>query len=89
MVIRLENGVFHTKFRITHRIIRLRKKKYKNNNLFLEIYLLEYEGFNIYIRIDYDKKLDVYKLNWYDLESIQDKNIEKDMGSEYINRKTH
>ena len=68
--------------------IRLIKKKYKNNNLFLEIYLLDYEGFNIYIRIDYDKKLDVYKLNWYDLESIQDKNIEKYMGSEYINRKT-
>lgn len=67
--------------------IRLIRKKYKNKNLFLELYLLDYEGFSIYIRIDYDKKLDVYKLNWYDLEAIQDKNIEKYMGSEYISRK--
>ena len=68
--------------------INIIRKKYKKSNLFLEIFLLNYETFNIYIRIEYIKKLKVYKLNWFDLEVVNTKKIEKYMGSEYINNET-
>lgn len=63
------------------------RKKLKKNNLFLEILLLNYEKFNIYIRIDYIKKLGVYKISWFDLEFFDFNKIEKYMGCEYINGK--
>ena len=62
------------------------KKHLKKSKLLLEIYLLNYETYNIYIRIDYLKKLDVYKISWFDLEIINN-NIEKYIGSEYISKK--
>ena len=43
---------------------------FKKDLCFLELSLINYEGFNIYIRIDYVKKLNVYKLRWYDLDII-------------------
>jgi len=63
------------------------QKYFKKSNLLLEIYLLNYETYNLYIRIDYLKKLNVYKISWFDLE-ITDNKIEKYMGNEYISRKT-
>lgn len=64
------------------------KKCFKKTKLFLEIYLLNYETFNIYIRIDYIKKLKVYKLSWFNLEVLNTNKIERYMGSEYINSGT-
>lgn len=63
------------------------KKYLKKQELFLEIYLLNYETYNIYIRIDYIKKLNIFKLSWFDLEVIKDNNIEKYMNVGYISRK--
>lgn len=63
------------------------KKYLRKQELLLEIYLLNYETYNLYIRLDYIKRLNVYKLSWFDLELINN-NIEKYMSSEYINTKT-
>lgn len=62
------------------------KKYFKKTNLLLEIYLLNYETFNLYIRIDYIKKLNTYKLSWIDLEIIKNNNIEKYISSVYIDK---
>lgn len=64
------------------------RKYFKKSNLLFELYLLNYETYNIYIRIDYIKKLNSYKISWFDLESIKDNKIEKYLGREYINVKT-
>lgn len=64
------------------------RKYFKKNNLFLEILLLNYETFNIYIRIDYMKKIGGYKISWFDLEFFDINKIEKYMGSEYVSSKT-
>lgn len=64
------------------------RKYFKKSNLILEIFLLDYETFNIYIRIDYIKKLNIYKLRWFNLEVLDLNKIEKYMGSEYINSNT-
>jgi len=64
------------------------KKHFNNKNLFLEIYFLNYEGINLYIRIDYIRKLKVYKVNWFNLNVLNLKKIERYMGSEYINSET-
>jgi len=60
----------------------------EKDKLFLEICLLNYESFDLYIRVDYIKKLDIYKLSWFNLEVIDLRKIERYMGSEYINSNT-
>ena len=60
------------------------KKYFKNKKLFMDIYLQNYEGFNIYIRIDYIKKLDCYRLSWFDLALTDTKNIEKTLNTEFF-----
>jgi len=67
--------------------INIIRNYFKKTNLFLEICLLNYETYNIYIRIDYYKKLNIYKLSWFDLDIIKYDNIQKYMGSEYISGK--
>ena len=68
--------------------IKIINKYFKKTNIFLEIYLLNYETFNLYIRIDYMKKLDVYKLSWIDLDAVKKNNVGKYISSEYISKST-
>jgi len=48
------------------------------------MYLENYEGYYIYIRIDYYKKFKGYRLTWFDLEYIDINNIDKYISSECI-----
>ena len=50
--------------------------------------MVDYESFDLYIRIDYIKKLNIYKLSWFNLEVLDLNKIERYMGSEYINSNT-
>ena len=60
------------------------KKCYKNTNMIVEILLENYHHHNnIYIRLDYYKKIKGYRLSWIDLNSI-DKDIESCISYEYI-----
>lgn len=52
----------------------------KNHELVMSIYLANYNGNNIYIRLDYVPKLSVYKVVWVDLNFLNVKHIE-----DYIN----
>ena len=63
------------------------KKYFKKEKLFFDLYLEDYEGFYIYVRIDYYKKLKSYKLSWFDLD-LFDGNVERCIGSEWILDKT-
>ena len=60
------------------------KKYYKNNELLLEIYLEKYHNFNIYIRLDYYKKMKVYRLSWFDITNLINYDIDKYISYEYI-----
>lgn len=59
------------------------KKHYKKEQNIIEVFLEEYEGFNIYIRIDYLKKINSFKLSWYDLDFL-DYKIEKIQSIEFL-----
>ena len=64
--------------------INLIKKYYKKEKIFLELSLLNYEGYNIYIILNYNKKHDCYKLRWFDLSLIVDSDIDKYMSCSSI-----
>lgn len=64
--------------------IALIKRFYKKEKIFLELSLLNYEGQDIYINLTYNRKNDSYKLRWFKLCQIIDKNIEKYMSCSYI-----
>ena len=55
---------------------------YKNTKLLLDIYLENYHNFNIYIRLDYDKKRKVYLLSWCNLNTYNNENT---ISHEYLN----
>ena len=59
------------------------KKHYKKYSTFLELYLINYEKYNMYICINKinDK---YYRLSWFDLSNIKDKNIENYVSCELI-----
>lgn len=65
--------------------ISLIKKYYKKDNLFLELKLLNYSGYNLYIILTESKKYNVFKLCWFDLDDIKDKKIDKYISQQYIN----
>ena len=50
--------------------IKMIKKHYQKNKLILDLQLYYYDGYNIYIRIDYIKKLKIYRLSWFDLDDL-------------------
>lgn len=52
----------------------------RGHELVMSIYLNNYNGNNIYIRLDFIRKLSVYKIVWVDLNFFNEKNIE-----DYIN----
>ena len=65
--------------------ISLIKKYYKRDAIFLELKLINYEGYNLYIILSESKKYNSYRLSWFDLDEIKDKHIEKYICCEYIN----
>ena len=56
--------------------INIINRYFKKTELILDITFLEYETYNIYIRLDYYKKLNCCKLSWFDLNIVNNKNIE-------------
>lgn len=64
--------------------ISLIKKYYKKDAIFLELKLINYEGFNLYMILTESKKYSSYRLSWFDLDEIKDKHIEKYICCEYI-----
>lgn len=64
--------------------IALIKKYYKKDKMLFELSMINYEKSNFYIAMNYIKKLDSYRLSWFDLETIEDKNIEKYMSCIYV-----
>ena len=57
--------------------IKLIKKYFKKDYTFLELSLKNYEGYNIYIILTFNKKMKYYRLYWFDLSLIIDDKIEK------------
>ena len=68
----------------TNNKISLIKKYYKKYPLFLELSLLNYEGYNLYICINKMSKTGDYRLSWFDLDELQTKDIEKHLSCQYI-----
>ena len=64
--------------------ISLIKKYYKRDAIFLELKLINYEGYNLYMILSESKKYNSYRLSWFDLDEIKDKHIEKYICCEYI-----
>ena len=64
------------------------KKYFNKEKLFFDMYLENYEGYYIYIRIDYYKKNKGYKLSWFDLDLFDINNIDKCISQEYVLDKT-
>lgn len=64
--------------------IKLINSYLKSSSIVLDIALLNYETYNIYIRIDYKKKEKSCKLYWGDLDLIKDRKIEKYLNIENI-----
>lgn len=64
------------------------KRQYKNTNLLFDLYLENYHTFNIYIRLDYYKKLKCYRLSWIDLAHLGKNNIDSVISHEYLPLKT-
>lgn len=59
-------------------------KYFKNEKLIAELFLENYEEFNIYFRIGYNKKNKCYRLSWFDLNLMETNNIEKYLSFEYV-----
>ena len=68
----------------TQNKIELINKYFKKDNNIIELSLINYEGYNIYIRLDELKSTKTFKLSWFDLDLILDKNMDKYISSEYI-----
>lgn len=66
------------------RKIRKIKNYFKRDKRYLELYILNYEGYNFYIVINYIKKTKSYKLSWFDLDILEENNIDKYINYEYI-----
>lgn len=60
------------------------KKYFKKSKNYLELYLENYEEYNIYFRIDYYKKHKCYRLSWFDLNLMETDDIEKYISFEYV-----
>lgn len=69
------------------RIKRIRKY-YRKNKLLLELQFILYEGFNIYIRLDYIKKLNTYRLSWFNLDVVDNIFIERTMSFECVSEQS-
>lgn len=68
--------------------IKVIDKYYKDDELFLKVYFENYNTFHIYIRVDYEKSSQVYKLRWFDLDRVKTSEIGKYESSEYLEEAT-
>ena len=64
--------------------ISLIKKYYRKQPIFLDLTFINYEENNIYIVLNYMKKTNSYCLSWFNLDMIEDNNIEKYLSCSYI-----
>lgn len=64
--------------------ISLIKKYYKKSPVLLELSLINYDGYDIYIILNNMNKTNSYRLSWFDLSLIEDSNIEKYLSCTYI-----
>ena len=60
------------------------KASYKHTDMLYDIYLENYNGYYIYIRLDYYKKSNCYKLSWIDLANVLGNKFEDIICYEYI-----
>ncbi len=67
--------------------LKLINKCFKKTDLLLDIQMHDYEGCDIYIRLDFYKKEKVHKLSWVDLNHINNKAIKPYINSEYVSVK--
>ena len=58
----------------------------KGHDLIMSIFLENYNNYNIYIRFDYDKTIQAYKICWYDMDFIDKKNIENYTNSQLMTK---
>lgn len=70
-----------------NRKMNLINKYLDNKNIILDISLINYETYNIYIRIAYNKKYQICNIYWIDLDLINDKKIKKYINKENISYK--
>lgn len=64
--------------------VSLIKKYFKKEPTLLELTLMDYEGYNLYITLNENRKAGSYRLSWFDLDQLKDKNIDKYLSCEYI-----
>ena len=64
--------------------ISLIKKYYKKNPSILDLTMINYEGYNFYITLNEIKKNSLYRLSWFDLDKMIDKDVEHYLSCEYI-----
>ena len=60
----------------------------KGHELVMSIYLNNYNGNNIYIRVDYVRKLSIYKVVWVDLNFLNPKKMDAYIKSQQTVNKT-
>lgn len=58
----------------------------RGHELIMSIYLSNYNGNNIYIRLDYVSDLNVYKILWFDMKYVNSKNISKYMNIQILTK---
>lgn len=58
----------------------------RGHELVLSIYLNNYNGNNIYIRVDYVRKLSIYKIVWVDLNFFNEKRIADYMNMQMVTK---
>lgn len=61
---------------------------FKKDKMYLELSLMNYEGYYLYFTINYLKKSHSYKLSWFDLDVIDENNIEKYVNYQYLDEST-
>lgn len=64
--------------------INIIKKYYKKKPIFLELILMNYEKTDFYICINEIEENEVYRLSWFDLNDLNDKNVYKHLSCQYI-----
>ena len=68
----------------TKKLLHKINKFFKSEKLIAELFLENYEEFNIYFRIGYNKKRKCYRLSWFDLNLMETNDVEKYLSFEYI-----
>ena len=68
----------------TKKLLHKINKFFRSEKLIAELFLENYEEFNIYFRIGYNKKRKCYRLSWFDLNLMETNDVEKYLSFEYI-----